>query len=115
MPIIKSAKKKLRKDIKRAQHNATIKDRLKGLIKRVRRTPSEEAMKNAASALDKAAKTKLIHPNKAARLKSRLAKAAKAAGTTQTVAPKKATAKKAETKKSPAKSPVKKPAKKTSR
>lgn len=112
MPIIKSAKKKLRKDIKRTQHNLTIKDRLKGLVKRVRRAPSEEAMQNAASALDKAAKKKLIHPNKAARLKSRLAKAAKTTSS-QTVAPKKASSPKLAKKSAPKTTAKKSPKKKS--
>jgi ribosomal protein S20 len=36
--------------------------------------PDADNLKQVSSNLDKAAKTKLIHPNKASRLKSRLSK-----------------------------------------
>lgn len=78
MPIIKSAKKKMLQDKKRTEHNKQIKDRIKGLIKNTRREPSVKTLSETASALDKAVKTKLIHKNKAARIKSRLAKLATA-------------------------------------
>lgn len=74
MPLIKSAKKKLRKDIKRTEINAVKKQTLKSLIKTMRRTGNLEAYSAVASALDKAVKTKLIHKNKASRLKSRLSR-----------------------------------------
>ncbi len=74
MPIIRSAKKKMRQDKKRTEQNRQKETALKGLLKNARRTPSVELMNQAASSLDKASKTHLIHPNKAARLKSRLAK-----------------------------------------
>lgn len=74
MPIIKSATKKMLQDRKRTKHNKQIKDQIKGLIKNTRREPSEKNLSEAASALDKAVKTKLIHKNTASRLKSRLAK-----------------------------------------
>lgn len=74
MPIIKSAIKKMRKDKTRTARNNEIKNSLKGAVKNARRSPSSETLQKAFSHLDKAAKTKLIHPNKAARLKSRLAK-----------------------------------------
>lgn len=72
MPIIKSAIKKMRKDKKRTAHNKEIHDNLKGLIKNMRREPSEDQFSKVSSSLDKAVKTNLIHINKAARLKSRL-------------------------------------------
>lgn len=74
MPIIRSAKKKMRKDKIRTERNEKKETILKGLIKNMRRTPSLEILSQVMSALDKAAKTNLIHPNKAARLKSRLSK-----------------------------------------
>lgn len=74
MPIIRSAKKKMRKDKIRTERNEKKETLLKGLIKNMRRTPSLELLSQVMSALDKAAKTNLIHPNKAARLKSRLSK-----------------------------------------
>ena len=74
MPIIQSAIKKVRKDKLRTARNKKREDALKILIKRVRTTKAVKDIQAAFSALDKAAKVKLIHPNKAARLKSRLSK-----------------------------------------
>lgn len=74
MPIIKSAIKKVRKDKVRTARNKKRKLALKALIKKVRNTKSAKDLQAVYSALDKAAKVKLIHPNKAARLKSRLSK-----------------------------------------
>lgn len=64
----------MRKDKVRTERNAKRETDLRGLIKNMRRTPSVEILSQTMSALDKAAKTNLIHKNKAARLKSRLAK-----------------------------------------
>lgn len=74
MPIIRSAIKKIRKDKVRTARNKKREDSLKALIKKVRVTKSAKDLTAVFSALDKAAKVKLIHPNKAARLKSRLSK-----------------------------------------
>ena len=74
MPIIKSAIKKLRKDRKRTILNKKKKDNLKTLIKKARLDNTKENLSAVFSALDKAAKVKLIHKNKASRLKSRLSK-----------------------------------------
>ncbi|MBI2595220.1 30S ribosomal protein S20 [Candidatus Daviesbacteria bacterium] len=73
MPIIKSAIKKVRKDKKRTMHNKKNKETIKGLIKKMRKTPTAKNLQQVSSSLDKAAKTHLIHPNKSSRLKSRLA------------------------------------------
>ena len=72
MPLIRSAIKKVRKDKTRTVRNQRRKDALKALIKKVRATKNAKDLQVVFSALDKAAKVKLIHPNKAARLKSRL-------------------------------------------
>lgn len=74
MPIIKSAIKKVRKDKTRTARNKTRELTLKSLVKKARAEKSPKNLQAAFSALDKAAKVKLIHPNKAARLKSRLSK-----------------------------------------
>lgn len=74
MPLIKSAIKKLRKDRVRTAHNKVKKDNLKSLVKKARVSNTPENLQAVYSALDKAAKTNLIHKNKANRLKSRLAK-----------------------------------------
>lgn len=74
MPIIKSAIKKVRKDRVRTARNKAREAVVKKLVKSARKNPSAKNLSAVFSALDKAAKVKLIHPNKAARLKGRLAK-----------------------------------------
>lgn len=77
MPLIKSAIKKVRKDKVRTARNRKREQGLKSLIKKSRISKSSKDLQAAFSALDKAAKVKLIHPNKAARLKSRLSSKSK--------------------------------------
>lgn len=72
MPIIRSAIKKVRKDKTRTARNKKRELILKSLVKKARLSKSAKDLQAAFSALDKAAKVKLIHPKKAARLKSRL-------------------------------------------
>jgi len=74
MPIIKSAIKKVRKDKIRTARNKKRRLVLKSLIKKARVTKTAKNLQAAFSALDKAAKVRLIHPNRSARLKSRLSK-----------------------------------------
>lgn len=74
MPIIKSAIKKARKDKVRTKRNQKRLGLLKKALKDARKSPSTKSFAIAFSALDKAAKVKIIHPNRAARLKSRLSK-----------------------------------------
>jgi len=66
MPISKSAKKAHRAAVTKTSRNRYRKDLLKNALKK------ED--QGAISLIDKAAKWGIIHPNKAARLKSRLAK-----------------------------------------
>ena len=74
MPVIKSAKKKLRQDKKRTARNRKIKDLLKSVIKKAKKTPTEKTVKEAVKIVDKAAKNHIIHKNKASRIKSALSK-----------------------------------------
>lgn len=74
MPIIKSAIKKLRKDKKRTVINRRKENVLRDTLKKARKTPNAKNIQEAESIIDKAAKNHLIHKNKAARLKSKLAK-----------------------------------------
>jgi small subunit ribosomal protein S20 len=74
MPVIKSAKKKLRKDRKREIVNKNLKNLFKKSIKLAEKNPSEANIKKAVKIIDKTAKKNIIHKNKAARIKSRLAK-----------------------------------------
>ncbi len=80
MPIIKSAKKALRQNIKRRAKNRTQKDKLKAILKEARalaaNKKTDEARKQLPAiykALDKAAKAGVIKPNSASRKKSRIA------------------------------------------
>lgn len=74
MPIIKSAIKKVRKDKIRTARNKKREAILKASINKAKINKSAKDLQIAFSALDKAAKVHLIHPNKVARLKSRLSK-----------------------------------------
>ena len=72
MPILKSAIKKLKQDKKRTKVNKVYRDKLRLTVKAARKEKTAKSITAAYSALDKAAKKKVIHKNKAARLKSRL-------------------------------------------
>jgi len=81
MPIIKSAKKALRQNIKRRAKNLVQKRKLKKTIKELRSLVAEKKIEEAKKILplaykilDKSAKTGLIKKNTASRKKSRLAK-----------------------------------------
>ena len=77
MPVTKSAKKALRRDQRREVINQRIRRQLKQILKQARAKPTKKLLSQAAKTIDRAAKKKVIHPNKAARLKSRLAKLAR--------------------------------------
>ncbi len=81
MPITKSAKKALRQSKRRRAGNLAKKFAYKAAVKKVRtlalagdKKEIQSALSLAYKTLDKAAKTNVIAKNKAARLKSRLAK-----------------------------------------
>jgi small subunit ribosomal protein S20 len=74
MPILKSSRKALRRDRRRTVTNQKIKENLKAVLKKTRKNPLPKNLTEAFRFLDRAAKKKLIHPNKASRLKSRLSK-----------------------------------------
>jgi small subunit ribosomal protein S20 len=76
VPNIKAAEKWVRQTDKRTQRNLSVKTRLKTLYKKAVGAQDAEVMKSVESEFDKAAQKGIIHPNKAARKKSRLAKAA---------------------------------------
>jgi small subunit ribosomal protein S20 len=123
MPIIKSAKKRVKVSAKAAVRNSKTKRTLKGALKAFHRAvtggkkETKELQGKAQSALDTAAKKGVMHKNKVARKKSQVAKAAKAAaGATKAVTkkapvkkavvPKKVATKKPVAKKAPAKKPT---------
>lgn len=120
MPIIKSAKKRVKQTRKATIRNTKTKKNLRTSLKGFFKKPTAASHSQAQSNLDKAAKKGLVHKNKVARMKKQLAKAARSAGvkptTAKKTAPKKAAAKpaakKAPAKKSAAKNPA---AKKTTK
>ncbi len=102
MPIIKSAKKRVRVAKKATIRNSKTKRNLKASIKSFTAALSSkkgvsEAQRKAQSDLDKAVKKGVISKNKAARKKKQLSAKAKATGSKPGIA------KKAATKKAPAK------------
>jgi small subunit ribosomal protein S20 len=111
MPIIKSAKKRVRTARKASVRNSKTKRGLRNAFKVFGSSPSAKSHSSVQSNVDKAAKKGVIHKNKAARLKRQAAKRAKAAGVkhSKSVAKKAAPVKKTATKKPAAK---KAPAKK---
>lgn len=74
MPITKSAKKKLRKDKTRKRLNDQFRELLAKNLKKAKKNPSKDSISTAFKTIDKLAKKHLLHKNKAARLKSGLAK-----------------------------------------
>ncbi|HSM45972.1 MAG TPA: 30S ribosomal protein S20 [Acidimicrobiia bacterium] len=78
MANIKSQKKRNRQNETRRQRNKTVTSDLKTSIRRVREAaaagePTEELFQAAQKRIDAAAAKGIIHPNTAARKKSRLA------------------------------------------
>ncbi len=117
MPIIKSAKKRVKTANKAAIRNSKTKRSLRTAIKSFRtgvstKKVTSESHAEAQSAIDTAVKKGIMHKNKAARQKAQLAKAAKAAGGTKPgvgikkTAAAKPVAKAAPVKKAPAKKPA---------
>lgn len=76
MPNVKSAEKRMRTSERRNERNRAFRSKLRTALKKVRAADTadsgNEALREAASLLDRAAHKRIIHPNKAARAKSRL-------------------------------------------
>jgi small subunit ribosomal protein S20 len=86
MPNTASAKKRLRQNEKRRQHNRAIKSSMRLQIRKVREAvkagdleTAQSEFRLAAKKLDRAASRNVIHKNKASRTKSRLSQLMKAA------------------------------------
>jgi len=82
MPITRSAKKALRQSLRRRAHNLFHKNRIKRVQRTIRKFLAAGKAREAQAQLpelykylDKAAKEKVIKPNTAARLKSRITRA----------------------------------------
>lgn len=84
MANTRSAEKRNRQDKKRNEHNRAQRSRMKSAIKKVatqtEAAPAAEAYQETAALLDRLASRRIIHPNKAARKKSQLAKQVKKLG-----------------------------------
>ncbi len=76
MPVTPSAKKALRNAQAKQARNTVVKAELKRVLKNA----TAENLNEAVSFVDKAAKRMIIHPNKAARIKSALSKLTAGAG-----------------------------------
>ena len=76
MPIIKSAKKKVRKDKKRIAYNAVHVAAYKETLKQLKKGGKNvtQLIKKFYSQVDKAVKKNVIHKNKGRRLKSKISK-----------------------------------------
>jgi len=78
VPKIKSAKKRMRQTRARTAQNRSQRSQLRTAIKRVRQAADAEskakAFAQAEKVIDRAGRKRLLHPNTAARLKSRLRK-----------------------------------------
>lgn len=113
MANIKSAAKRARQAERRRQHNVALRSSMRTALKKASKaieagdaTAAAAAFREGAAMVDSMARKGLVHPNKAARHKSRLNKALKGSGSAASSAAKPAAAK------APAKKPAAK--KKTS-
>ena len=89
MPIIKSAKKKLRADLRKRGVNLQVKRQVKSTLKKFAAVPSADNLTQAYSILDVAAKKNVIPKKRASRTKNRLASRARVSvGKRKTKAPK---------------------------
>ena len=81
MPNIKSAKKRVRTSRDANARNRTVRSHLRRAIKKVRTAENlsvaETEYKKAKVLIDRAATNRILHPNAAARIKSRLSKTLK--------------------------------------
>jgi small subunit ribosomal protein S20 len=98
VPNIKAAEKWVRQTQKRSVRNKDTKTRLKTTFKKAVDAQDAAVTQNVESEFDRAAKRAIIHKNKAARKKSRLAKAI-AKASSEEKAPKTRTASAKKTKK----------------
>lgn len=74
MPVIKSAKKKLKADKKRKLFNKKIEISINLAVKKAQKKPTPENIRKAFTAIDKGVKKDIFHKNKGARIKSKLSK-----------------------------------------
>ncbi len=71
MPVIRSAKKKLKVDKKRESANKKSESLINLVVKKAQKKPTPASIQKAFQAIDKGVKKDIFHKNKAARIKSR--------------------------------------------
>lgn len=74
MPVTKTARRALRSSKEKESFNKIAMGKLEGAIRLAKKSKSEAKIITAISLTDRAAKKKVIHKNKSARIKSQLAK-----------------------------------------
>lgn len=74
MPVTKTAKRALRGSKNKTEVNKILIKRLEIALRVAKKTKKDKAITEAGSLADKAAKKKIIHKNKASRIKSQLSK-----------------------------------------
>ena len=75
MANLQAAKKRTRQEKKRTAQNKARSSKMKSAIHLQEKKPTKKNLSKAYASIDKAAKKRVIHKNKAARLKSQLARA----------------------------------------
>lgn len=74
MPVTKTAKRALRGSKKKAGFNKILNQKLEIAVRIAKKSKNIEDVRKATSLADQSAKRKIIHKNKAARIKSQLSK-----------------------------------------
>lgn len=74
MPVTKTAKRALRGSNKKGEINKIIMSRLDKALRIAKKNKTKKGIETAISLTDRATKKRVIHKNKAARIKSRLSK-----------------------------------------
>jgi len=76
MPVTKTAKRALRGSKRKYEVNTLIRTGLEIALRKAKKAKTKEAISKVFSLADKAVKKRVIHKNKAARIKSSLSKLA---------------------------------------
>ncbi len=74
MPVTKTAKRALRSSLRKRAKNLLIFKKIDILMRKFKKDKNPEILKKLISEIDKAAKKKAIHKNKASRIKSKISK-----------------------------------------
>lgn len=74
MPVTKTAKRALRSSKRKESINKITFSRLEIAIKLAKKTKTKKDIRSAISLTDKAVKKKVVHPNKAGRIKAQLSR-----------------------------------------